>query len=84
MSQSKKFSRPPSARLVTIKEYSELVGVPGSTLRLMAREGRLPGAIMPGTEWLVDTNAKLPTFQGRGRPWPKKGRKGNDLPSSKQ
>jgi hypothetical protein len=39
----------------------------------MAREARLPGAVMPGTEWLVD-EARLTEaqFSSRGRPSKKK------------
>jgi hypothetical protein len=56
-------------KLVGLKELSEMLGAPVSTLGLMAREGRLPGAVRLGHEWLVDPKlAKKVKFAGRGRP----------------
>lgn len=65
-----------SSNLITISAYSEMVGRPASTIRLMCREGRMPGAVRYGTEWLIDIEkAKRAQFKERGRP--KKGGRRN-------
>lgn len=56
--------------LLTITAYALLVKRPGSTIRLMCRDGRL-GAVKIGTEWLVDMSSaktKNVSFARRGRP----------------
>jgi hypothetical protein len=54
---------------VNIVAFAKISGVPAPTLRLMCRQGRIPGAIMPGNEWLIDPTRGLKTkFNKRGRP----------------
>lgn len=58
-------------------ECKSQMGKPASTLRLMARQGRIPGAIIHGTEWLVDPQ-KISGLQFAGRGRPKNKRKGEN------
>lgn len=57
------------SNLMRIPEYAKSIGRSPTTIRLMCREGRIPGAVKYGTDWLINLAlVKNVKWNKRGRP----------------
>ena len=52
---------------LTVAEIAELWGMSSRRVRILCNEGRVEGAIMKGSIWLIPENAPKPNPNTRGR-----------------
>lgn len=59
--------------LIRGRKCGAKMGRPKVTIRVMCKQGRIPGAVMPGNEWLINLDvATRSDINWRGRGSPKK------------